>query len=66
MFRSALDCEGMIVAHNHPSGDPRPSDADMRFTRKLSNVSEAIEVAFLDHLVFAGGDMFSFRQAGLL
>ena len=64
--RHALECNGMIVAHNHPSGDPRPSASDLRLTRKLYNVLEAIDVAFLDHLIFAGGRMFSFRQAGLL
>jgi DNA repair protein RadC len=64
--RNALDCDAMIVAHNHPSGDPRPSESDLRLTRKLCQALEAIDVAFLDHLIFAGGRMFSFRQAGLL
>jgi DNA repair protein RadC len=66
VFRHAFDSHCMIVAHNHPSGDPRPSDADMRFTRKLCVVAEAIDLTLLDHLVFAGGRMFSFRRAGLL
>lgn len=66
VFHSALDHNAMIVAHNHPSGDPRPSDADLRLTRRLSQICEAIDVAFLDHLIFAGGEMFSFRQAALI
>lgn len=64
--RHALDCDAIIVAHNHPSGDPRPSDSDLRLTRKLCNALEAIDVALLDHLIFAEGQMFSFRQAGLM
>lgn len=66
VFRHAFDCDGIIVAHNHPSGDPRPSDSDLNLTRKLCQVSEAIDVAILDYLIFAGGHMFSFRHAGLL
>lgn len=66
IFRHALDCHGIIVAHNHPSGDPRPSESDLRFTKRLCQVSEAIEVPLLDHLIFGGGSMFSFRQAGLI
>jgi DNA repair protein RadC len=66
VFRRALDCNSMIVAHNHPSGDPRPSKRDIMLTRKLGMICEAIDVAFLDHLIFGGGSMFSFRQAGLI
>ena len=66
VFRHALDNNAMIVAHNHPSGNPEPSDADIRLTRKLSQICEAIDVAFLDHLIFAENGMFSFRQAGLI
>ena len=58
--------KGLILAHNHPSGDARPSDADKRITRRLALVSEAMDIAILDHLVMAGSDCRSMRQMGLL
>lgn len=58
--------KGLILAHNHPSGDASPSPADKRITRRLALVGEAMDVAILDHLVMAGGDCRSMRQMGLL
>ena len=58
--------KGLILAHNHPSGDPRPSDADKRITRRLALVGEAMDVAILDHLVMTGTEFRSMRQMGLL
>jgi DNA repair protein RadC len=57
---------GILLAHNHPSGDPRPSDSDYRATRRLAAVAEALDCAVLDHLVFAGTECTSFRKMGLL
>lgn len=57
---------GIILAHNHPSGDPRPSDSDCRATRRLATAVEALDCAVLDHLVFAGTECTSFRRMGLL
>ena len=57
---------GLVLAHNHPSGDPRPSDSDCRATRRLAAVAEALDCAVLDHLVFAGAECTSFRRMGLL
>lgn len=57
---------GIVLAHNHPSGDPRPSDSDCRCTRRLATVAEALDCAVLDHLVFAGSECTSFRKLGLL
>jgi len=57
---------GIVLAHNHPSGDPRPSDADCRATRRLASAAEALDCTILDHLVFADGECTSFRQIGLL
>ena len=45
---------GLILAHNHPSGDPTPSATDKRITRRLAIVGEAMDVAILDHIVMAG------------
>jgi DNA repair protein RadC len=57
---------GIVLAHNHPSGDPRPSDSDCRATRRLANAAEALDCAVLDHLVFAGAQCTSLRQLGYL
>lgn len=57
---------GIILAHNHPGGDPTPSAADRNVTRRLALVGEAIDLAVLDHLVMAGGDCRSMREMGLL
>lgn len=63
---AALGSTGLYLAHNHPSGDPRPSRTDRLVTRKLANAGEAIDVTLLDHLVFGGGKCVSFRRMGLL
>jgi|SRR4051812_46725985 DNA repair protein RadC len=57
---------GIVLAHNHPSGDPRPSASDCRATRRLAVAAEALDCAVLDHLVFAGAECTSFRRMGLL
>jgi DNA repair protein RadC len=57
---------GIVLAHNHPSGDPRPSEGDCRATRRLAIAAEALDCTILDHLVFAGQECTSFRQIGLL
>ncbi len=57
---------GIVLAHNHPSGDARPSDSDCRATRRLASAAGAIDCTVVDHLVFAGKDCMSFRQLGLL
>ena len=58
--------KGVILAHNHPSGDPSPSATDKRITRRLALVGEAMDLAVLDHLVIAGRVCRSMRQMGLL
>jgi DNA repair protein RadC len=61
-----VDSAGIILAHNHPSGDPRASDSDRRLTRHLATVANALDCAVLDHLIFAGEDCQSLRSLGLL
>ena len=56
----------IVLAHNHPSGDPRPSEADKRVTRRLATATEALDCTLLDHLVFGGGECSSLRQLGYL
>jgi DNA repair protein RadC len=57
---------GIVLAHNHPSGDARPSDSDRKATRRLAVAAEALDCTVLDHLVFAGSDCTSLRQLGYL
>jgi DNA repair protein RadC len=57
---------GIVLAHNHPSGQATPSRSDKVATRALAIAAEAIDLTLLDHLVFAGDDCASFRRMGLL
>ena len=75
VFRAAIQhgATAIICAHNHPSGDPAPSSADLQITRQLREASRAIDIALSDHVVVgsAGSDprglgYFSFRQSGTL
>jgi len=63
---ASLGSAGLILAHNHPSGDSRPSPSDCRATRRLAAVAEAIDCTVLDHLVFGGRSCTSFRKMGLI
>ena len=57
---------GIVLAHNHPSGDPTPSEGDKKSTRRLACAAEALDCTVLDHLVFGAAGFTSFRQMGLL
>ena len=62
-----LGSMGVVLAHNHPSGDPSPSQADCRATRALARAGEIIDLAVVDHLIFAkGAACRSMRRMGLL
>lgn len=54
----------VILAHNHPSGDPRPSEADRQITRKLSGLLKALDIAVHDHIIIAGTTSYSFAEHG--
>jgi DNA repair protein RadC len=55
---------GCLVVHNHPSGDPRPSDADRTLTRRLRQAAELLGIHFVDHVIVASGGVFSFAAEG--
>ncbi|WP_269522614.1 JAB domain-containing protein [Coraliomargarita parva] len=59
---------GMVVAHNHPSGDTSPSRADLQITRQLKDAAQAMGVDFLDHIIVGDPDseIYSFNEAGLV
>jgi DNA repair protein RadC len=57
----------MVVAHNHPSGDPSPSESDLRLTRRLAHIAKELDCDVLDHLILTRNGRFtSFRMMGLL
>lgn len=58
----AFDAVAVVMAHNHPSGDARPSERDLAFTRALARGLAAVEVELLDHLVMAGEAATSIRD----
>jgi DNA repair protein RadC len=57
---------GIVLAHNHPSGDARPSDSDFWVTRRLASAVEALDCTILDHLIFGGTECTSLRGLGYL
>lgn len=56
----------ILLAHNHPSGDPRPSDSDKRATRRLITVADALGCNVVDHLIFADPSFISMREEGFM
>jgi DNA repair protein RadC len=73
IFRPAImhSAYAAILVHNHPSGDPAPSQADHRLTRQLGDAAKLLQINFLDHIIIGlpdGGRVpyFSFREAGVL
>lgn len=54
----------VILAHNHPGGDPTPSDADRELTRKLKRILNDLEIQVHDHIIIAGPHHFSFAENG--
>ena len=52
--------------HNHPSGDPAPSQEDIEITRRLKEVGDMMGIRVLDHVVIGHDDYFSFSDRGLL
>lgn len=62
----AFGAAAVVMAHNHPSGDPNPSIADREATRLLARALATLEVRLIDHLIVATGGIVSFRSLGLL
>lgn len=61
----ALAC-GIILAHNHPSGNLQPSQADITLTRKLIEAGKLLEIQVLDHIILTSEGYYSFADEGLL
>jgi len=61
-----LTASAIILVHNHPSGDPTPSKADIAMTREIVTAAKTLSIAVHDHLVIGRGDHASFKSLGLL
>jgi len=61
-----LGASAIILVHNHPSGDPTPSRADIEMTREVVAAAKALNIAVHDHLVVGRGGHASFKSLGLL
>ena len=61
-----FNAAAVIVAHNHPSGDPTASQADKTITQRLMQTLALVEVRLLDHLIVGGMDIVSFAEHGWL
>ncbi len=68
IFSTALICkaQGIIMAHNHPSGNTQPSAADLDLTKKLVEAAKLLEIGFLDHLILTKKHFYSFADEGLI
>ena len=61
-----LNASALILVHNHPSGDPTPSDADIVLTDQIGSAAEALGLVLQDHLVIGKSRELSFRASGLI
>jgi len=59
-----LRAASIIIGHNHPSGNPQPSDHDIIMTKKLKEAGEILGIELLDHVIFTDTDHYSFQGNG--
>ena len=68
IFKIALDhhASAIILGHNHPSGNTKPSESDIRITNKIMEAGKVLEVSVLDHIIVTDDSFFSFSDQGML
>lgn len=68
LFKRALEelASGIILAHNHPSGNRNPSQADINLTKKLQSAGKILDIQILDHIIFTDHTYFSFSEESIL
>lgn len=68
VYQAALKASatGILLCHNHPSGNPQPSDADLQITRKLKDAGQILEINLLDHLILMPEGYTSMADEGML
>lgn len=64
VFKSAvrIGAHGLIVVHNHPSGDSRPSVADTKLTKMMIDAGKLLTIDLLDHIIIGNGEFYSYRE----
>lgn len=68
IMKNAIECNaaGLIFVHNHPSGDPKPSDSDKDITEDLVSAGNLMQIKVLDHIIIGDNRYFSFADEGLI
>ncbi len=68
IMKSAIEklASSIIIAHNHPSGNPKPSEQDIKITQKLKEAAQIFEIALLDHIIVTDSECYSFADNGNL
>jgi DNA repair protein RadC len=67
VLRAAVreNCPAIVVVHNHPSGDPTPSEEDVRVTRQLREAAQLMDIELVDHVIISRGRFVSMKEKGL-
>jgi len=68
IFKEAVDrrASSLVLCHNHPSGQLRPSEEDIRLTHKLVEGGRLLDIGILDHVIVTGAGYYSFADNGML
>jgi DNA repair protein RadC len=68
IFKSAIEhyASSIIICHNHPSGNLKPSEADIKITKNIKEAGRIMEIALIDHLIIAENGYYSFADEGLI
>jgi DNA repair protein RadC len=68
IFKAAIEnyASSIIICHNHPSGNLKPSEADIRITKNIKEAGKLMEIPLLDHLIVAENGFYSFADEGML
>ncbi len=68
ILKTAIEllASGMVISHNHPSGNTSPSDSDIRITQKIKEAGALLDIQLLDHIIVAGRDYYSFADNGAM
>ena len=68
VFKAAIEhhASGIILCHNHPSGNVKPSSEDINLTKKLRDAGKNLEINVLDHIIIAGASFYSFADEGII
>jgi DNA repair protein RadC len=68
IFKVAIEklASGIVLCHNHPSGNIKPSEADISVTRKIKESGKLLQITLLDHIIISDGDYYSFADEKIL